>query len=346
MPDFFARKRVLRDRSRILRGVYEENLLIARRGSNPAMRRKRSLSRRVLAYGIVCAVMLLLHGLDVTPVPSRSSDEVETPMIATDEIVVTAAPLKSVSVAELRTLEQKSDLPLSRMLGLGVHNIVIDAGHGGDDLGAIGKTGIAEKDITLDIARKLKARLQELGYPNVFMTREDDSAVLLAERVAFAQSVEADLFLSIHVNWLPNTPVNLIETFYFGPSRDKRVLELAGQENRGSEYGLNDFKEILARLGTVMKVQESREFAESIQESLFVNSSRKNRKIRDNGVKRAPFVVLLGLDVPSVLAEISCLSNPAEELRLKTEQHRRDIAWYLAEGISNYLNTGAEDDFQ
>jgi len=245
----------------------------------------------------------------------------------------------SANTSELMTIARDGKVPLSRMFGLGIKRVAIDAGHGGSDLGAIGKTGTMEKDITLDIARRLESHLAEGGRFRIHMTREDDLVVPLQERVTSAQEAKADLFISIHVNWLPNTPINAVETYYFGPSRDQSTLKLAAQENMGSEYGLSDFKEILEKLGKTLKLQESRKLAESIQSNLLLNRKR-DQQIKNNGVKRAPFVVLLGLDVPSVIAEVSCLSNAKEERELNSEIHRENIAGYLAAGIISYLNKG------
>jgi N-acetylmuramoyl-L-alanine amidase len=246
--------------------------------------------------------------------------------------------------SELKTLEKGGNVSLSRMLGLGIRRIVIDAGHGGSDAGTVGMMGTREKDIALDIARRLKVCLAENGFPLIHMTREDDSALNLQERVISAREANADLFLSIHVNYLPGTRINAVETYYFGPSRDQDMLSLAARENTGSEYGLSDFEKILAKLGQTMKLQESRKLAESIQSNVFLKSRNQNENIRNNGVKRAPFVVLLGLDVPSVIAEVSCLSNAEEERDLNSEIHRANIASYLADGIIDYVKGVAKND--
>jgi N-acetylmuramoyl-L-alanine amidase len=229
----------------------------------------------------------------------------------------------------------------SRMLGLRIKTIMIDPGHGGAASGTIGKMGTMEKHITLDIAKRLKTHLVKSGRYRVLMTREDDSSVPLEKRVALTQEAKADLFISIHLNYLPRRPTNIVETYYFGPSNDEKTLKLAQQENAGSEYGLSDFKEVMERLGKTMKLQESKEFAESIQANLFLNSKKHSEDIQNHGVKRAPFVVLLGVDVPAVLAEVSCLSNREEERELNSESHRENIARYLAAGIFDYLNKGA-----
>ncbi|HTR45467.1 MAG TPA: N-acetylmuramoyl-L-alanine amidase, partial [Thermodesulfovibrionales bacterium] len=221
-----------------------------------------------------------------------------------------------------------------------VKTIMIDPGHGGSDPGTVGRMGTKEKDITLDIAKRLKERLGKYRSYRVLMTREDDTSVPLNKRVEMARSNHADLFISIHLNYLPAKPINIIETYYFGPSGDAKTRELAEKENAGSRYGLSDFRKMIEKLGETMKLQESKQLANAIQENLFVNIRKLDGSVRDFGVKRAPFVVLLGVDVPAVLAEVACLSNGKEERDLNTERYRESIANYLEAGILNYLNKG------
>ncbi|TAL23147.1 MAG: N-acetylmuramoyl-L-alanine amidase, partial [Nitrospirae bacterium] len=247
---------------------------------------------------------------------------------------------KSVKPSDYTAFFSGREMPLSRMFGLEVKTIMIDPGHGGSDSGTTGKMGTKEKDLTLDIAKRLRERLKKYGRYNILITREQDTTLPLNQRVELARSSRADLFLSIHLNYLPSKPINIIETYYFGPSDDDKTLRLAEKENAGSHYGLSDFKEIIEKIGDTLKLQESREFAGSIQKNLFLNSKKQNANIYNFGVKRAPFVVLLGVDVPAVLAEVSCLSNRDEEIELNTESHRENIARYLEAGILDYLNKG------
>ena len=336
------RKKKVDERGSILRGVFEENLAILGRGSRPTLQRTRTFRlKRLLFYTMACSVGFLIYGLyrNTPSRPSAAAWSVNIPETALHHAPLPQpAPESRPNIAEFKSFEDNGDMPLGSMLDLGVNKIVIDAGHGGTDLGAIGKMGSREKDITLDIAMRLKTHLIENGFWQISMTRQDDSLVALQDRVAFAKQAKADLFISIHVNSLPGDPGNVIETYYFGPSKDKRTLRLAAQENTGSEYGLSDFKAIVEKLGKTMKLQESRELAKSIQTKLFQNSIKWNRSIKNNGVKRAPFVVLLGLDVPSVLAEVSCMSNAQEERDLNSVTHRENVAEYLADGIFDYLN--------
>lgn len=371
LNSLFSRRAPLTDRQRILRGVYEENLALLGSACLPRVRRRQLRLKQSFLYASLFLFGIVLHGQywnvwepsaslsapksDLPGMPGRvpkpvppgasEAQPTATPgeLPPSDVSRPEAAPLVKNS-EELKALARNGPVPLRRMLGLSISNVTLDAGHGGGDQGTVGKMGTREKDITLDIARRLKAHLAGSGLCRIHMTREDDSTVSLQQRLDSAREANADLFVSIHVNYLPGTKINAVETYYFGPSRDQSTLRLAAQENAGSEYGLSEFEHILEKLGEAMKLQESRKLAESIQSNLFRNSNRQNREVRDNGVKRAPFVVLLGLEVPSVLAEVSCLSNADEELQLKSEAHRENIAAYLAAGITSYIKGANEND--
>ena len=205
---------------------------------------------------------------------------------------------------------------LSSIFGLDVQTIVIDPGHGGRDPGAIGALGTKEKDIVLDIAKGLKNKLEKSGKFKVILTRDSDISMSLAERVEFANSGRTDLFISLHVNALPQKRENLIETYYYGPPSDDEPLRLAEQENRGSGLLTKDFENMIKKIGNTFKEQESATLASAIQHSLFTNVKKYDKDIADAGIKIAPFVVLLGVDAPSVLVEISCISKRQEELKL------------------------------
>jgi N-acetylmuramoyl-L-alanine amidase len=235
-------------------------------------------------------------------------------------------------------LLENSEVRLTSLFGLAVKTIVIDPGHGGRDPGAIGGSGNMEKDLTLDIALRLRARLQKTGVHRVAMTRETDETISLSRRAQLANEEKADLFISIHINSLPQKPLNVIETYYFGPSADVETLRLAEKENQGSEYPLEAFKEILQKIGDTIKHQESATFARSIQRSLFTNIQKHDPDVHDVGAKIAPFVVLLGVDAPSVLAEISCITNDEQEAKLSTPEYREKIASFLEQGIIHYLS--------
>jgi N-acetylmuramoyl-L-alanine amidase len=162
--------------------------------------------------------------------------------------------------------------------------------------------------------------------------------------VELARERKADLFISIHFNSMPVESVNIVETFYFGPQADKRVLELAEKENAGSGYGVGDFRQVIERISDTLKTQESRNLAVLLQRHLYGNLRREERKFIDAGIKTAPFVVLLGSDVPSVLAEVSCLSNELEARSLEGAVYRERIAGYLRDGIVDYLDQKQKTD--
>ena len=359
MISIFTGKKEFKIRQDILRGVYEENLSILGRGQPPLSRRRSFFAKGIFLSMVLSAFVVLMpdqhtgssfapaeRTLKISSLPVSLPPAMVSAELSPDTDKYPRLPAPSVAPevppnsSEFSAILNNHNVSLMRMLGLKIRTIMIDAGHGGSDSGTIGKTGTKEKDITLDLAKRLKAHLLKSNL-HVLMTREDDSTVPLLERVTLVREAKADLFISIHLNYLPKKNTNIIETYYFGPSDDKKTLGLAEKENAGSEYGLSDFREVVEMLGKTMKLQESKEFAESIQANLFLNRSKHTKDIQNHGVKRAPFVVLLGVDVPSVLAEVSCLSNPEEELDLNFESHRENIASYLATGIFDYLNKGA-----
>ena len=229
-------------------------------------------------------------------------------------------------------------LPIATLFGLNVRTIVVDAGHGGADPGAVGALGTREKDVTLEVARRLASRLERGGRYRVVLTRSGDETVSLARRVDLANAANADLFVSIHVNALPNRHVNVIETYYFDFSEDPAALQLAAIENRDSEMPVGYFRTLVDKIADTVKLQESRALAQHIQTSMVNNVRAHDAKVYDSGVKVAPFMVLMGVGVPAVLVEISCISNRNEEMKLRTPQYRDNVASFLDEGIASYLH--------
>lgn len=228
---------------------------------------------------------------------------------------------------------------LASLFGLGVKTIVIDPGHGGHDPGAIGPNGLYEKTVTLAVAKDLKKLLDQLKGYRVFLTRSTDTYVALKKRAEFANSHHADLFISIHVNSLPEKNRAVAETFYFGPTTDHATLQLVKEENKGSDYTVGDFHKMIEKISDTFKTRQSRTLARLIQKSLYRNIKQHNDpRMVNAGIHTAPFVVLLGTDMPSVLAEISCISNPAEARRLTKPSYREAIAKYLEKGIVAYLH--------
>ncbi len=336
MISIFSRKRSdLKIKQDMLRGVYEENLRIIGKGDGSASRSRPFVLSKFFLALLISMAAILAHGSYVS-----NSFLSERQLTAGEIRRVAPPPGPTANPADFKGFITNPDMSVSRTFGLGVKTIMIDAGHGGADSGTKGIMGTMEKDISLDIAKRLKDRLVKYGRYNVLMTREQDVTLPLNKRVDVALSKKTDLFISIHLNYIPRKPINIIETYYFGPSSDTGTQRLAEQENAGSQYGLSDFKEIIEKLGQRLKTQESRGLAYSIQKKLFQNFKKDNGNAYDFGVKRAPFVVLLGVDVPAVLAEVSCLSNKQEEQLLNTPGHRENIAHYLEAGILDYLNKG------
>jgi N-acetylmuramoyl-L-alanine amidase len=337
MITMIAKKRELRVRRTILKGVYEDNLRIIGKLQHIISEKSPFYRNKLVLTFFMSLIAVLIHGNPVSG-PSSPNEQITAGFSSPKyNVQYTASSSKPF---EYMAFVSNHEIPLSRMFGLDVKTIMIDPGHGGTDPGTMGKMGTEEKVITLDIAKRLKRRLQRFGHYNVLMTRENDISVPLNKRVELANVAKTDLFISIHLNYLPSKPINIIETYYFGPSFDTNVLRLAEKENEGSQYRLSDFKDMIEKIGNTLKLQESKEFALSIQKSLFLNTKKQNGKVYDFGVKKAPFVVLLGVDVPAVLAEVSCLSNSEEEMKLNTESHRENIARYLEAGILDYLNKG------
>jgi len=334
-----SKRRELKAREAILRGVYEDNLkIIGGQSAAPDWRIPLFVKKMILFYSVLLLTILGQGSyLDLPLFPER---QMAAGIITQEQQPLSPPEADENQITSSDYQEFLGSAPLSRMFGLGVKTIMIDAGHGGDDPGTAGKMGTKEKDITLDIAKKLKERLKRRGSYNIIMTREEDITLPLNKRVELARASKADIFISIHLNYLPSKPINIIETYYFGPSSDVKTLRLAEQENAGSQYGLSDFKDIIEKMGKTLKLHESKELAASIQKNLFINSKKKNNSIHNLGIKRAPFVVLLGVDIPAVLAEVSCLSNRQEEIELSFESHRENIARYIEAGILDYLNKG------
>jgi len=229
---------------------------------------------------------------------------------------------------------------LTRALGLKIGRIVIDAGHGGHDTGTIGPTGLMEKDLCLDVALRLgKIIQQRLPSAEVVFTRADDTFIPLERRTEIANEAKADLFISVHANSSQDHKARGIETYYLNFTGSSDAMEVASRENALSANGVHDLQDIVAKIARNEKIEESRDLATLIQDSLSKRMENLNRGERNRGVRKAPFVVLIGADMPSVLAEISFLSNPSDEQWLKKPENRQRIADGLYHGIETYLQS-------
>ena len=235
----------------------------------------------------------------------------------------------------------RSDAPpsLTRALGLKLGRVVIDAGHGGHDAGTHGPSGLLEKDVVLDVALRLGALLNDRLGTEVVYTRMDDTYIPLEQRTQIANEHRADLFLSIHANSSPYKVVGGVETYYLNFTSSKAELDLAAKENASSHSAIFDLKDVLAKIALRDKLDESREFALRVQNSLFAESSRNNAGAKNRGVKKAPFVVLIGASMPSVLAEIGFLTNATDEAQLRKPEQRQKIAEALYKGIASYADS-------
>jgi N-acetylmuramoyl-L-alanine amidase len=217
--------------------------------------------------------------------------------------------------------------------------IVIDPGHGGKDPGAIGKRGLREKDVTLRIARMLKERLSKQTKAKIVMTRNKDVYIPLEERTAIANSNEADLFISIHVNASPRRAASGIETYILNITNDKEARRVAARENAISQKALSDLEFILMDLIKSAKGHDSARLATTVHSSLVTRLQKRYRKVRSNGVKGAPFYVLVGTRMPSILVEVSFISNPKEERRLRSAKYLKELVNGLSAGIREYVKS-------
>lgn len=226
-----------------------------------------------------------------------------------------------------------------RQLGLGIQRVVIDPGHGGKDPGCIGiQHKLQEKKVVLDVSLRLKALLESLGL-EVIMTRETDIYLPPETRNVIANQKQADLFISVHANANRNRKLSGVETFYLNLSQDPTVIETAARENATSTKNIGQMRETIKKILQNTKIPESKELAQTIQKNLVHTLSQKYSGVRDLGVKRGPFWVLIGAEVPSVLVEISYLSNPAEEEKLRDPQYLERVALGIYQGIIAYKSS-------
>jgi len=234
----------------------------------------------------------------------------------------------------------KGNPSLARQLGLGVHRVVIDPGHGGKDPGTVNRSlGLEEKNITLDIAKRLNAILNEHAELEIILTRPRDEYVALEERAAIANSNQGDIFISIHTNSAPRLTARGIESYYLNITADPRAMEVAAQENAMGSKSMAEMRSILDQILQNSKIVESKILAQYIQENMVGNLKIKFAGIENLGVKKAPFYVLLGAQMPSALVEVSFLSCNEEASRLAMPTYRQAIAAGLYLGIINFIQS-------
>ncbi len=226
---------------------------------------------------------------------------------------------------------------LMRALGLKVGRIVIDAGHGGHDSGTLGPGGIQEKDVVLDVALRVGKLLHQRLGAEIVYTRDDDTFIPLETRTAIANKAQADLFLSIHANSSEEPSARGVEAYYLNFTSDPTALEVAARENALSRNSVHQLSDLVRKITLKDKIDESREFAADVDAGLYDGLKKGNSGLRDRGVKKAPFVVLIGAQMPSVLAEISFLTNPDDAEQLREGSYRQRIAESLDAGVERYL---------
>jgi N-acetylmuramoyl-L-alanine amidase len=258
----------------------------------------------------------------VTPLPSRSSSA--PPILAAAPVPV--APPS----ANLR-----GRFSLSRQLGLGISRIVIDPGHGGHDPGAIAN-GLREADLVLDLALRLEKLLLKRPGVEVVLTRRTNVFVPLEERTAIANRQDADLFLSIHANASRNRQARGVETYFLNFASNPEAEAVAARENAASGRTMRNLPDIVKAIAMNDKLDESRDFATMVQRAMVERMRAANNSVRDLGVKQAPFVVLIGAGMPSVLAEVSFVTNQQDARLLKGDAYRQRIAEALFDGIQRY----------
>ncbi len=226
-----------------------------------------------------------------------------------------------------------------RALGLKINRIVIDAGHGGHDSGTLGPGGIEEKNIVLDVALRLGKLLKQRLGADVIYTRDDDTFIPLETRTAIANKAQADLFISIHANSSPNPSARGVETYYLNFTTSADALEVAARENAVSDESIHQLSDLVKKITLQDKIAESREFATDVEGSLYGGLETGNSGLKNRGVKKAPFVVLIGANMPSILAEISFLTNPDDATELRDPAYRERIAESLYGGVARYVRS-------
>jgi N-acetylmuramoyl-L-alanine amidase len=223
-----------------------------------------------------------------------------------------------------------------RALGLKINRIVIDAGHGGHDSGTLGAGGIQEKDVVLDVALRLGKLLHDRLGAEIIYTRSDDTFIPLETRTAIANKAQADLFLSIHANSSPDETARGVETYYLNFTQSADALQVAARENAVSGQSIHQLSDLVKKIALKDKIEESREFASDVEQSLYTGLAKGNDGLKNRGVKKAPFVVLIGANMPSILAEISFVTNEHDAEQLRRPEYRQRVAESLFQGVSTY----------
>jgi N-acetylmuramoyl-L-alanine amidase len=290
---------------------------------------------------------------EVKPVPSPVLSD-SAAAAKKKEPAMTASTIKApltpkagaIPIPQQSAPTSRGDRTLTRTLGLKVGRIVIDPGHGGHDHGSSGPGGLLEKDFVLGLARNLKDMIEEKIGAEVVLTRDDDTFIPLEERTSIANQHKADLFISIHANSSRFHSISGVETYYLDFARTDAEREIAARENAMADNNVRDLEDLIKKIAKADKSTESRELASFVQRKLFSGARQVLPQTRNRGVRRAPFIVLIGANMPSVLAEVAFISNPKDERLLKKESTKQSLVKALFAGIDGYMKTLGSDVVQ
>jgi N-acetylmuramoyl-L-alanine amidase len=300
--------------------------------------RDRATARRLLA--------LLVSDYPLSPYVPRARDVVNvldagpaTPekTVAAPQVSSPAPAPKPAPAAVPPPPPARGPVSLARQLGLGAAKIVIDPGHGGHDPGALGDR-VSEAAVVLDVALRLEALLTTAGV-DVVLTRRSDEFIPLDQRTAIATREQADLFLSIHANASRTKSARGVETYVLNFASDSNAAAVAARENESTDQTISNLPDIVRAIALHSKLDESKSLARLVQRTLVTRLKPANRGLVDHGVKQAPFVVLVGAEMPSVLAEVAFITNPQEARLLKTEAYRQRIAQALFDAVRGYQHS-------
>lgn len=325
-----------RIKRQLLRDLVQQNVDLIHGRPVPARERRREGWRMAARVASLACLSIALFG------SSRLISTLNVPHLAGASAAPKgASPLPpAAEITPVADLTAPPEPVAASVFPLAVRKVVLDPGHGGGALGTHTAQGLVEKELTLDIARRLQALLEKDSF-QVVMTREADRAVSLEQRGKMANEAGGDIFVSIHLNWLENRSRG-IETYYLGPTNDPYLTRLAANENRESGYSMADMRHLLDRIYAGMRQDKSRKLAETVQDALFESLSKVGPRIEDRGVKAAPFIVLLTTEMPAILAEVSSVSNEDEARLLTKPLYRQYIAEALAKGIRAYADAALE----
>lgn len=332
---------VTRVKQRLLREAVEENVFLVQGRRPPDRRSGPRLYRGLRATFFLVAPVALFS---LTYVVGRATAEKGAsaeaaggrPVLLSPEPPAPPAIEAPGTVALASAAGFSAPEPIARgVLPLAVRRVVIDPGHGGESRGTASRDGLVEKELTLDIARRLQELLLAASF-EVAMTRTEDATLSLAERGELANRADGDIFVSVHVNWLEDTDSRGVETFYLGPTDDPYLERLAASENADGSLRLAELRGALERVYVGVRREESRALAEAVQRSLLVSLRTLDPGVRNRGVKTAPFGVLMRTQMPAILAEVGALSSEVDSELFRDPSYRQYLAEALFEGIQAY----------